>query len=75
MNYLAVFLCPDGGIIRHQQTAEPMNIELGEFESRGEAVREACVTLECEHLMKGVISKGPNKGGFLIVDAQEFVTV
>ncbi|MEI8594012.1 MULTISPECIES: hypothetical protein [Photobacterium] len=75
MNYLAVFLCPDGGIIRHKQTAEPMNIELGDFENRIDAIREACVVLECEHLMKGVISKGPNKGGFLIVDAQEFVTV
>ncbi|EHR1162088.1 hypothetical protein KS876_001089 [Vibrio parahaemolyticus] len=72
MNYLAVFLCPDGGIARNQQTQEVMNMQLGEFESFELAIKNACVQLECTHAKNGVLLKGENKGGFIICDTQEF---
>lgn len=72
MNYLAVFLCSDGGIARNSNTEEVMNMQLGEFESRELAIQNACVQLECTHVKNGVLLKGENKGGFLICDAQEF---
>ncbi|MGF1689439.1 hypothetical protein L4C36_22725 [Photobacterium japonica] len=72
MNYLAVFLGVDGGITRNAKTEEVMNLQLGEFDSREEAIENACLQLECTHAKKGVLLKGENAGGFLICDTQEF---
>ncbi|HAT8546220.1 hypothetical protein BBM68_05330 [Vibrio parahaemolyticus] len=71
MQYAAVMLCPDGGIIRHQDTQEVANVFVGDFDSMEEAVNQACLDLSCTHLHKGVISKGTGKGGFMLVTTQE----
>ncbi|UXI00453.1 hypothetical protein [Photobacterium sp. TY1-4] len=72
MNYLAVYLCADGGISRNANTQEVMNLQLGEFESRDQAISNACELLDCTHTKNGVLVKGQNTGGFLICDTQEF---
>jgi len=72
MNFLAVFLNSGGGIVRNQQTEEVMNMQLGEFDSRDQAIENACVQFECTHVKNGVLVKGKNTGGFLICDSQEF---
>ena len=71
MQYAAVMLCPDGGIIRHQDTQEVANVLVGDFESMDDAINQACQDLSCSHLHKGVLSKGTGKGGFMLVTTQE----
>lgn len=75
MKYAAVLLCPDGGIIRHEQTQEVANVLIGDFDSIENAIEQACSELSCTHLHKGVISKGQGKGGFMVVTTQELDTV
>ncbi|WED23491.1 hypothetical protein L3Q72_19825 [Vibrio sp. JC009] len=75
MMYSAVRLCPDGGVIRHEETQEVANELLGDFESMDEAITQACQSLNCTHLHNGVISKGQFKGGYLIVTTQELEAV
>ncbi|EGQ8300095.1 hypothetical protein QPI28_000645 [Vibrio parahaemolyticus] len=71
MQYAAIALCPDGGIVRHQDTQEVANVFVGDFDSMEDAVSQACLDLSCTHLHKGVISKGTGKGGFMLVTTQE----
>ncbi|WP_240205665.1 hypothetical protein [Vibrio sp. CyArs1] len=71
MQYAAIMLCPDGGIIRHEQTQEVANVLVGDFESIEQAIDQACLDLDCAHLTKGVLSKGEGKGGFMLVTTQE----
>ena len=71
MEYSAVFLCPSGGIVRHEDTQQVANVQVGDFESMDDAINQACITLECSHLCKGVISKGEGKSGFMVVTNQE----
>ncbi|CZF83160.1 hypothetical protein [Grimontia marina] len=75
MNFLAVYLCGDGSILRNEDTSEVMNLQLGEFETKELAIKQACSQLECTHYHNGVLTKGDGQGGYLIVDAQEFTTV
>ncbi|PQJ63406.1 hypothetical protein BTO10_00895 [Vibrio chagasii] len=75
MEYLAVLLCPSGGIVRHEETQQVPNVQVGDFDSMDDAVNQACVTLECTHLFKGVISKGEGKSGFMVVTSQELETI
>jgi hypothetical protein len=75
MQYVAVMLCPDGGVIRHAQTREVATILIGDFDSMDEAINQACIELNCLHLHKGVLTKGEGLGGFMIVTAQELVAV
>lgn len=80
MHYAAVMLCPDGGIVRHEETLEVANVLVGDFDSMEDAVNQACHDLSCTHLhkgviSKGVISKGRGKGGFMLVTTQELGTV
>ena len=71
MQYAAVMLCPDGGIVRHEETLEVANMLVGDFDSMEDAVNQACHDLSCTHLNKGVISKGSGKGGFMLMTTQE----
>ncbi|WP_325891088.1 hypothetical protein [Grimontia sp. NTOU-MAR1] len=75
INFLAIFLNNDGAIVRDNDTAEVMNIQLGEFDSKDTAIQQAMVQLGCVKAVNNVILKGQNKGGFMVVDAQEFATV
>ncbi|EIV8657108.1 hypothetical protein WOC08_12000 [Vibrio parahaemolyticus] len=75
MQYAAVMLCPDGGIIRHEDTLEVANLMVGDFDSLDQAIEQACVSLSCIHLTKGVLSKGDGKGGFVLVTTQELESV
>ncbi|ELB2918742.1 hypothetical protein AB3A93_000198 [Vibrio parahaemolyticus] len=75
MQYAAIMLCPDGGIIRHEETQEVANVMVGNFESLDQAIEQACISLSCTHLTKGVLSKGIGKGGFMLVTTQELEAV
>ena len=68
-------LCPAGGVIRHEETQEVANVIVGDFESLDQAIEQACVSLNCTHLSKGVLSKGNMKGGFMLVTTQELESV
>ncbi len=77
MQYAAITLCPDGGIVRHEETQEVANVLIGEFESLQDAVHQACITLNCcvlNPVDRGIISKGRGKGGFMLVTTQELVS-
>ena len=74
MNYAAVMLCSEGGIIRDEQTQEVANVLVGDFDSMQDAVNQACRDLDCVVMHpreKGIISKGRGKGGFMLVTTQE----
>lgn len=71
MQYAAIFVTPDGGFIRHQQTQEVANILIGDFEYFDDAINQACRDLNCQHLNKGVLTKGEGKGGFMVVTTQD----
>lgn len=71
MTYAAAHLTPDGQLIRHEETAEIMNIQIGEFETEQDAIDQACLTLNCQHVINGIVLKGQNQGGFMIVNTQE----
>jgi hypothetical protein len=75
MQYAAVFLCPAGGVIRHEETQEVANILIGDFDLFDDAISQACSDLNCTHLHNGVISKGHEKGGFLLVSTQELEAI
>ncbi|AYV22331.1 MULTISPECIES: hypothetical protein [Vibrio] len=74
MQYAAIALCPDGGIIRHEDTQEVANVLIGDFETMTDAVNQACSVLDCcvmHPVEKGIISKGRGKGGYMLVTTQE----
>ncbi|EGX6962638.1 TPA: hypothetical protein ACVO3J_000105 [Vibrio alginolyticus] len=75
MQYAAIMLCPAGGVIRHEDTQEVANVMVGDFDSLDQAIEQACVSLSCTHLTKGVLSKGNGKGGFMLVTTQELEVV
>ncbi len=75
MQYSAVRLCPEGGIVRHTDTQEVANELVGDFDTMEEAIQQACKTLKCTHLRNGVISLGYGKGGYMIVDIQELEAI
>ncbi|WP_277443244.1 hypothetical protein [Vibrio parahaemolyticus] len=75
MEYAAIMLCPDGGIVRHEETQEVANVFVGDFDSLDQAIEQACSSLNCTHLVKRVLSKGKGKGGFMLVTTQELETV
>lgn len=68
-------LCPAGGVIRHEETQEVANVIIGDFDSLDQAIEQACVSLSCTHLSKGILSKGNMKGGFMLVTTQELEAV
>ncbi|MGF1710114.1 hypothetical protein L4C37_05945 [Vibrio kagoshimensis] len=71
LNYVAVALNSGGGVVRHSETNEVMNIGLGEFESPEPAIDTACELFNCQHVMNGVIIKGNHTGGHMVMDTQE----
>ncbi|MFG0773061.1 hypothetical protein ACF8PD_14645 [Vibrio plantisponsor] len=78
MEYAAVMLCPEGGVIRHEDTQEVANVLVGDFDSMQDAVNQACRDLDCVVMHpreKGIISKGRGKGGFMLVTTQELEEV
>ncbi|CAM3079231.1 hypothetical protein [Vibrio neptunius] len=75
MEYFALRVFGDGAIKRHEQTFEPEVTELGEFDCLESAVEQACAQLDCNHLLRGVLSQGEGAGGYLILDAQELAAV
>ncbi|WP_182032927.1 hypothetical protein [Vibrio diabolicus] len=75
MEYFALRLFGDGAMKRHHETFEPEVIKLGDFDSLDLAVKQACVQLDCNHLLRGILSQGEGAGGYMVVDAQELVAV
>ncbi|MCC4861222.1 hypothetical protein AB6D20_026145 [Vibrio splendidus] len=72
LSYIAITLNSGGGVVRHAETNEVMNLHLGEFDTPKLAIESACEALNCEHVMNGVIIKGNHTGGHMIMDTQEF---
>ena len=75
MQYAAIMLCPAGGVIRHEDTQEVANVMVGDFDSLDQAIEQACVSLNCTHVTKGVLIKGNGKGGFMLATTQELEAV
>lgn len=75
MEYFALRLFGNGAMKRQCKTFELEVIQLGEFESQDEAIKQACAQLDCNHLLHGVLSQGEGKSGFMVVDAQELAAV
>ncbi len=78
MQYAAVVICPDGGIVRHPETQEAANVLVGDFDSMLDAMNQACRDLDCsvKHPLKaGLISKGRGKGGYMLVPTQDLEEV
>ncbi len=74
MEYTAVMLCPDGGIIRHEVTQEVASVLVGDFDSMEDAVNQACHSLDCvvsKYRKNGIINKVNGKGSFMLVTTQE----
>ncbi|MGF1696573.1 hypothetical protein L4C54_12940 [Vibrio lamellibrachiae] len=71
MRFIAAYLNSGGGVVKNDN-GEVMNLELGEHETQQLAIDNACEQLNCQHSINGVILKGNNTGGFMVVDAQEF---
>ncbi|RQW64012.1 hypothetical protein [Vibrio viridaestus] len=74
MQYAAVMICPNGGVVRHDDTQEVANVLVGDFDSLLDAVNQACRDLDCvvmHPIKRGLISKGRGKGGFMLVTTQE----
>ncbi|AKU57590.1 hypothetical protein I6Y99_003337 [Vibrio parahaemolyticus] len=69
--YVAVQLNNGGGVVRHETTAEVMNLCLGEFETFEDAIQTACAQLGCQHVMSGVLLRGNHTGGHMVVTTQE----
>ena len=61
MMYAAVELQPDGAIVRHEDTMEVANVQVGDFESMDDAIQQACIELNCTHLHKGTLNQRPWK--------------
>ena len=75
MEYFALRLFGDGAMKRHAKTFEPEVTKLGNFDSLDDAVKQACAQLDCNHLLRGILSQGEGTGGYMIVDAQELTEV
>lgn len=75
MMFLAVYLNSGGGVVRNDESAEVMNVQLGEHETQQLAIENACEQLGCTHVINGVLVKGKHNGGFMVVDAQEFAAL
>lgn len=71
MEYVAVTLNSGGGVVRHAETYEVMNVLLVEFDSSESAIDTACKLFDCKHVMNGVLIKGNHTGGHMIMDTQE----
>ncbi len=74
MQYAAVRLCPEGGVIRHVDTQEVANVLVGDFDSMQDAVNQACSDLDCvvsKYPKNGIINKVNGKGSFMLVTTQE----
>ena len=75
MMYLAIKICPDGGTIRDADTCEPHTVEIGDHESKDDAVENACQMLDCRQLFRGVIRSLKSKGGYIVLDSQEHAEI
>jgi len=75
MMYFAIEVCPDGGTIRDAQNHEPRTVEIGECETKQEAIDNACQQLDCRQLFRGVIGRPKGKGGYIVLNAQEHAEV
>ncbi|MGR5209354.1 hypothetical protein ACPV4A_02300 [Vibrio rotiferianus] len=75
MEYFALRLFGDGAMKRHAKSFDPEVTKLGDFDSLEDAVKQACAQLDCNHLLRGILSQGEGAGGYMIVDAQELTEV
>lgn len=75
MKFVAIKICPSGGTIREPKTNEPQTVEIGDHDSKADAVENACHLLGCRQLYRGVLRSLKNAGGYIVLDIQEFAEV
>lgn len=75
MMYFAVQVCPAGGTVREPKTCEPRTVEIGDHDSKQNAVDEACQKLDCRQLFRGVIGRPNGGGGYIVLNAQDFAAI
>jgi len=75
MMYLAIELCPNGGMREHPKTHELRTVEIGECETKQDAIDNACQQLDCCQLFRGVIGRPKGQGGYVVLNAHEYAEV
>jgi len=75
MMYVAIKICPDGGTIRDPDTCKPQTVEIGDHESKDDAVENACLMLDCRQLFRGVLRSIKSAGGYIVLDIQEHAEI
>ena len=75
MMYFAVELGSDGGMREHPKTAELRTIEVGEFDTKADAVSNACQQLNCRQVYRGILRRLKGQGGYIVLNAQDYPTV
>lgn len=75
MMYFAIELGSDGGTILEPQTSEPRTVEVGDHDSKDDAVENACQMLDCRQLYRGVISRLKGTGGYIVLNAQDYAAI
>ncbi len=75
MMYLAIEVCPGGGTIRDPDTYEAHTVEIGDHDSKDDAIDNACQMLDCRQLFRGVIRRIKGNGGYIVLNAQEHAEV
>jgi len=75
MMYLAIELCPNGGMREHPKTHELRTVEIGECETKQDAINNACQQLDCRQLFRGVIGRPKGLGGYVVLNAHEYAEV
>lgn len=75
MMYLAIELGPDAGMRVHRTTAEYRTVTVGEFDSKDDAIRNACHQFNCRQLFRGVIRRNKGNGGYMVLNAQDYTAI
>ncbi|QFI37585.1 hypothetical protein FR932_06890 [Moritella marina ATCC 15381] len=75
MKFVAIKTCPNGGTIREPKTNEPQTVEIGDHDSKADAIENACYLLDCRQLFRGVLRSLKNAGGYIVLDMQEYAEV
>lgn len=75
MMYLAIELGSDGGTILEPQTGELRTIEVGDYQTKADAVKNACQMLDCGLLYRGVIRRNKGNSGYMVLNAQDYAAI
>jgi len=73
--YLAIEIGPNGGMRRCPKTDEYRTVEVGEFDNKEDAVRNACHQFKCRQIFRGLIRCLTGNGGYMVLNTQDYAEV